>query len=112
MAVAVLFGLTMGWGLKRFLADLAAVLDDAAPRHGITTGVSAAERAKSIRIAIDPKSGPDDFVRPGHINPLRARDGGVLVRAGQTEGSVDLCKLAGLTPAAATWMPSTSHRPD
>lgn len=73
---------------------------DAAPRHGITTGVSAAERAKSIKLAIDPRSGPDDFVRPGHINPLRSRDGGVLVRIGQTEGSVDLCRLAGLQPAA------------
>lgn len=73
---------------------------DAAPRHGITTGVSAAERAKSILLAIDQNSGPDDFVRPGHINPLRSRDGGVLVRIGQTEGSVDLCRLAGLQPAA------------
>ncbi len=73
---------------------------DGSPRHGLTTGVSAAERAKTIRMAIDPATGPDDFVRPGHINPLRARDGGVLVRAGQTEGSVDLCRLAGLSPAA------------
>ncbi|RMH28415.1 MAG: 3,4-dihydroxy-2-butanone-4-phosphate synthase [Planctomycetota bacterium] len=73
---------------------------DAAPGHGVTTGVSAAERAATIRLAIDPAAGPGDFVRPGHINPLRSRDGGVLVRAGQTEGSVDLCRLAGLTPAA------------
>ncbi|MEN0020047.1 MAG: 3,4-dihydroxy-2-butanone-4-phosphate synthase [Planctomycetota bacterium] len=73
---------------------------DGHPRHGFTTGVSARERADAIRLAIEPSSGPDDFVRPGHINPLRARDGGVLVRAGQTEGSVDLCKLAGLAPAA------------
>lgn len=73
---------------------------DAAPRHGITTGVSARERAKSIQLAIDPKSTPADFVRPGHINPLRSRDGGVLVRVGQTEGSLDLCRLAGLYPAA------------
>jgi 3,4-dihydroxy 2-butanone 4-phosphate synthase/GTP cyclohydrolase II len=73
---------------------------DGHPRHGFTTGVSAHERARSIKLAIDPKSGPGDFVRPGHINPLRARDGGVLVRIGQTEGSVDLCKLAGLYPAA------------
>ncbi|MEQ8844339.1 MAG: 3,4-dihydroxy-2-butanone-4-phosphate synthase [Phycisphaerales bacterium] len=73
---------------------------DGHPRHGFTTGVSAAERAKTIRLAIEPGSRPDDFVRPGHINPLRARDGGVLVRIGQTEGSVDLCRLAGLTPAA------------
>ena len=73
---------------------------DGHPKHGFTTGVSADERARTIRLAIDPASGPGDFVRPGHINPLRSRDGGVLVRIGQTEGSVDLCRLAGLTPAA------------
>lgn len=73
---------------------------DGHPKHGFTTGVSARERAKCIALAIDPTSTPADFVRPGHINPLRSRDGGVLVRAGQTEGSVDLCRLAGLTPAA------------
>ncbi|HED54237.1 MAG TPA: 3,4-dihydroxy-2-butanone-4-phosphate synthase [Phycisphaerales bacterium] len=73
---------------------------DGHPKHGFTTGVSAQERAKTIKLALDPASTGDDFVRPGHINPLRARDGGVLVRIGQTEGSVDLCKLAGLTPAA------------
>lgn len=73
---------------------------DLSPRFGGTTGVSAKERAACIRMAIDPKYGPDDFVRPGHINPLRARDGGVLVRTGQTEGSVDLCRMAGLYPAA------------
>lgn len=73
---------------------------DGHPRHGFTTGVSARERAKTIQMAIDPKTGPGDFVRPGHINPLRSRDGGVLVRTGQTEGSVDLCRLAGLYPAA------------
>ena len=73
---------------------------DGHPRHGFTTGVSAAERAKTIRMMIDPATTPEDFVRPGHINPLRARDGGVLVRTGQTEGSVDLCRLAGLYPAA------------
>ncbi|PHQ82827.1 MAG: 3,4-dihydroxy-2-butanone-4-phosphate synthase [Phycisphaera sp.] len=73
---------------------------DAAPKHGVTTGVSARDRVKTIKLAIDQASTPGDFVRPGHINPLRARDGGVLVRIGQTEGSVDLCKLAGLTPAA------------
>lgn len=73
---------------------------DGHPKHGFTTGVSAQERARTIKLAIDPESQPGDFVRPGHINPLRARDGGVLVRIGQTEGSVDLCKLAGLTPAA------------
>ena len=73
---------------------------DGHPRHGFGTGVSAAERAKTIRMAIDPQFGPADFVRPGHINPLRARDGGTLVRIGQTEGSVDLCRLAGLYPGA------------
>lgn len=74
---------------------------DGHPRHGFTTGVSAKERAKAIRMVIDPSSRPDDFVRPGHINPLRSLNGGVLVRTGQTEGSLDLCRLAGLYPAAA-----------
>ncbi len=74
---------------------------DGHPRHGFTTGVAAKERAKTIRLAIDPASTPADFVRPGHINPLRSRNGGVLVRTGQTEGSLDLCRLAGLYPAAA-----------
>jgi 3,4-dihydroxy 2-butanone 4-phosphate synthase / GTP cyclohydrolase II len=74
---------------------------DGHPRHGFTTGVSAKERARCIRMAIDPAFGPDDFVRPGHINPLRSRDGGVLVRIGQTEGSVDLCRLSNLSPACA-----------
>ena len=73
---------------------------DLHPRHGGTTGVSARERAKCIQMAIDPRYGPEEFVRPGHINPLRSRNGGVLVRTGQTEGSLDLCRLAGLTPAA------------
>lgn len=73
---------------------------DGHPRHGFTTGVSARERARTIQMAIDPATRPDDFVRPGHINPLRSRDGGVLVRTGQTEGSLDLCRLAGLYPAA------------
>ncbi|MCC6949984.1 MAG: 3,4-dihydroxy-2-butanone-4-phosphate synthase [Phycisphaerales bacterium] len=74
---------------------------DLHPRHGGTTGVSAKERARCIRMVIDPQYGRDDFVRPGHINPLRSRTGGVLVRTGQTEGSLDLCRLAGLYPAAA-----------
>ncbi|MEM7754510.1 MAG: 3,4-dihydroxy-2-butanone-4-phosphate synthase [Planctomycetota bacterium] len=73
---------------------------DGHPKHGFTTGVSAAERAKCLKMLIDPALGADDFVRPGHINPLRSRDGGVLVRTGQTEGSIDLCRLAGVTPAA------------
>lgn len=71
---------------------------DGAPKHGFTTGVSAHERAKTIQMLIDPSTKPDDFVRPGHINPLRSRDGGVLVRVGHTEGIVDLCRLAGLNP--------------
>jgi 3,4-dihydroxy 2-butanone 4-phosphate synthase / GTP cyclohydrolase II len=74
---------------------------DGHPRHGVGTGISAPDRAKTIHLLIDPAATPDDFVRPGHINPLRARDGGVLVRTGQTEGSVDLCRLAGLHPCAA-----------
>jgi 3,4-dihydroxy 2-butanone 4-phosphate synthase / GTP cyclohydrolase II len=74
---------------------------DAHPRHGITTGVSAAERAITIRLLVDPQAQPEDLSRPGHIFPLRARAGGVLERAGQTEGSVDLCRLAGLKPGAA-----------
>ncbi|MFO0873066.1 MAG: 3,4-dihydroxy-2-butanone-4-phosphate synthase [Phycisphaerales bacterium] len=73
---------------------------DGHPRHGVGTGISARDRVKTIQLLLDPRSTPDDFVRPGHINPLRARDGGVLVRTGQTEGSVDLCRLAGLGPAA------------
>lgn len=73
---------------------------DGHPRHGVGTGVSARDRARSIQLAIDARTTPDDFVRPGHINPLRARDGGVLERTGQTEGSVDLARLAGLHPSA------------
>jgi 3,4-dihydroxy 2-butanone 4-phosphate synthase/GTP cyclohydrolase II len=68
-------------------------------REGVTTGISAADRARTIRVAIDLKSTAADLARPGHIFPLRARRGGVLVRAGQTEASVDLARLAGLTPA-------------
>ncbi|MCX7702607.1 MAG: bifunctional 3,4-dihydroxy-2-butanone-4-phosphate synthase/GTP cyclohydrolase II [Planctomycetota bacterium] len=67
--------------------------------RGVTTGISAADRATTILSAVKPDAKPDDLVRPGHIFPLRARDGGVLVRAGQTEGIVDLARLAGLTPA-------------
>jgi 3,4-dihydroxy 2-butanone 4-phosphate synthase/GTP cyclohydrolase II len=68
-------------------------------RRGVTTGISAADRATTILTAINPKTKPEDLVRPGHIFPLRARPGGVLARTGQTEGSVDLARLAGLTPA-------------
>jgi 3,4-dihydroxy 2-butanone 4-phosphate synthase/GTP cyclohydrolase II len=68
-------------------------------RHGVTTGISAHDRAHTILTAIDPKAVPDDLVSPGHVFPLRARRGGVLVRTGQTEGSVDLSRLAGLNPS-------------
>jgi 3,4-dihydroxy 2-butanone 4-phosphate synthase/GTP cyclohydrolase II len=70
--------------------------------HGITTGISAADRARTIQVAIDPSAKPADLARPGHIFPLKAQDGGVLKRAGQTEGSVDLARLAGLTPAGVS----------
>src|SRR3954453_5255625 len=68
-------------------------------RLGVTTGISASDRAITILTAIDPKTRPQDLARPGHIFPLRARNGGVLVRAGQTEASVDLARIAGLQPA-------------
>ena len=68
-------------------------------REGVTTGISAADRARTIEVAVDPDSTARDLARPGHIFPLIARDGGVLVRTGHTEGSVDLARLAGLTPA-------------
>ena len=68
-------------------------------RDGVTTGISAADRATTIRAAVNPEAKPEDLVSPGHVFPIRARRGGVLVRTGQTEGSVDLCRLAGLTPA-------------
>lgn len=69
-------------------------------KEGVTTGISAFDRAHTIKVAADPEKTADDIARPGHVFPLRAKDGGVLVRAGQTEGSMDLVKLAGLTPAA------------
>src|SRR3954452_19177246 len=68
-------------------------------RDGVSTGISAYDRSHSIKVAIDPATRPSDLARPGHVFPLRARLGGVLVRAGQTEGSVDLARLAGLVPA-------------
>jgi len=68
-------------------------------RDGITTGISAHDRAHTIKVAIDPATRPSDLARPGHMFPLRARKGGVLVRAGQTEASVDLARLAGMIPA-------------
>lgn len=69
-------------------------------RRDITTGISAADRATTIRMAVDPRTRPEDLARPGHVFPLRAAAGGVLKRAGHTEASVDLCRLAGLRPAA------------
>src|SRR5947199_4428392 len=68
-------------------------------REGVSTGISAHDRAHTIQVAIDPASGPRDLVQPGHVFPLRARPGGVLQRSGQTEASVDLARLAGLVPA-------------
>lgn len=69
-------------------------------RKGVTTGISAADRAHTIKTAIDPHTVPRDLARPGHVFPLRARKGGVLVRSGQTEASVDLARIAGLNPSA------------
>ena len=69
-------------------------------REGVTTGISAADRAKTILTAVDPNSKPTDLARPGHVFPLRAKRGGVLVRVGQTEASVDIARIAGLQPAA------------
>jgi 3,4-dihydroxy 2-butanone 4-phosphate synthase / GTP cyclohydrolase II len=68
-------------------------------RDGVTTGISAADRARTIQVAIDPRSAPRDLVQPGHIFPLKAKPGGVLERTGQTEAAVDLARLAGLNPA-------------
>ncbi|MGZ4366879.1 MAG: bifunctional 3,4-dihydroxy-2-butanone-4-phosphate synthase/GTP cyclohydrolase II [Gaiellaceae bacterium] len=68
-------------------------------REGVTTGISAPDRSRTIQVAVDPDARPEDLVQPGHIFPLRARDGGVLARAGQTEAAVDLARLAGLIPA-------------
>jgi 3,4-dihydroxy 2-butanone 4-phosphate synthase/GTP cyclohydrolase II len=67
--------------------------------HGVTTGISAADRSTTILAAVNHNAKPDDLVSPGHVFPIRAKKGGVLVRTGQTEGSVDLCRIAGLTPA-------------
>jgi 3,4-dihydroxy 2-butanone 4-phosphate synthase/GTP cyclohydrolase II len=68
-------------------------------REGVTTGISAADRARTVSVAIDPSRGAHDIVTPGHVFPLVARDGGVLERTGHTEAAVDLARLAGLTPA-------------
>jgi 3,4-dihydroxy 2-butanone 4-phosphate synthase/GTP cyclohydrolase II len=75
------------------------VLIDGAAQYGVTTGISASDRATTIRIAADYTKGPADIRKPGHVQPLRARSGGVLQRVGHTEAAVDLCRLAGLTPA-------------
>ena len=72
---------------------------DADEQFGVTTGVSAQDRARTIQVAVDPKTVPSDLRRPGHVPPLRARDGGVLQRVGHTEAAVDLARLAGLAPA-------------
>jgi len=69
-------------------------------KEGVTTGISAADRARTIRTAVEPSTGPSDLARPGHVFPLRAKNGGVLVRVGQTEASVDIARIAGLHPAA------------
>ncbi|MBX3515324.1 MAG: 3,4-dihydroxy-2-butanone-4-phosphate synthase [Rhodospirillales bacterium] len=68
-------------------------------REGVTTGISASDRARTVMVAIDPAKGPGDIVSPGHVFPLEARDGGVLVRAGHTEAAVDIARLAGLNPS-------------
>ena len=68
-------------------------------REGVTTGISASDRARTVAVAIDPSHGRDDIVTPGHIFPLRAQDGGTLVRTGHTEAAVDLSRLAGLNPS-------------
>jgi 3,4-dihydroxy 2-butanone 4-phosphate synthase/GTP cyclohydrolase II len=82
---------------SRFETAFAVSID---ARTGITTGISAYDRARTIRLAVEDSTKPSDFVRPGHVFPLRCKPGGVLVRTGQTEGSVDLARLAGLKPAA------------
>ncbi len=74
---------------------------DAARHFGTTTGVSASDRAKAVAVLIDPTAKPADLTHPGHLFPLRGREGGVLVRAGHTEAALDLCKMSGLYPAAA-----------
>lgn len=81
---------------SRFSTAFCEAIDAA---EGVSTGISAADRARTIQVAIDPRSGPRDLARPGHMFPLRAREGGVLVRPGQTEAAVDLARLAGLQPA-------------
>ena len=81
------------------MATAFTVTIDAAPRFGVSTGISAADRARTIQVAINPETVPSDLRRPGHISPLRARPGGVLQRVGHTEASVDLARLAGFHPS-------------
>jgi 3,4-dihydroxy 2-butanone 4-phosphate synthase/GTP cyclohydrolase II len=88
--------LMVGENTSKFSTAFAVSVD---AKHGTTTGISAADRARTVKAIIDPATKADDLARPGHIFPLRAREGGVLVRAGQTEAIVDLAKLAGLYPA-------------
>ena len=90
---------------------------DAAPHHGVTTGISASDQAKTIALTANPNSVPGDFRRPGHVHPLRAREGGVLQRVGHTEAAVDLMRLAKLEPAGVICEilnedGSTAKRPD
>jgi 3,4-dihydroxy 2-butanone 4-phosphate synthase / GTP cyclohydrolase II len=88
--------LMVGQNTSKFSTAFAVCVD---AKKGVATGISAADRAETIRVAIDPTTKADDLARPGHIFPLRAREGGVLVRAGHTEAIVDLARLAGLYPA-------------
>ena len=88
--------LMVGDNTSKFSTAFAISVD---AKYGTTTGISAADRAQTIKVMIDPATKPDDLARPGHIFPLQAREGGALVRAGQTEAIVDLAKLAGLYPA-------------
>jgi 3,4-dihydroxy 2-butanone 4-phosphate synthase/GTP cyclohydrolase II len=81
-------------------------------RHGVTTGISAADRAATIRVLTDPAARPGDLARPGHIFPLRAREGGVLKRSGHTEAAVDLARLAGLYPAGVICEVTTADKLD
>jgi 3,4-dihydroxy 2-butanone 4-phosphate synthase/GTP cyclohydrolase II len=88
--------LMVGDNTSKFTTAFAVSVD---AKHGVSTGISAADRAQTIKVMIDPATKPDDLARPGHIFPLQAREGGVLARAGHTEAIVDLAKLAGLYPA-------------
>jgi len=88
--------LMVGENTSKFSTAFAVSVD---AKRGVSTGISAADRAETIKVMLDPATKPDDLARPGHVFPLQAREGGVLVRAGQTEAIVDLAKLAGLYPA-------------